>query len=96
MCHGNPGHDIALAGQMFPAPPQLWKTHGPHGVVGVSDDDPGFSYWVVSNGVRLTGMPSFSHALSDKERREVTLLLKNADKPMSPSVGQILGLSESH
>jgi mono/diheme cytochrome c family protein len=96
MCHGNPGHDAALATQMFPAPPQLWKKHGPHGVVGVSDDDPGFSYWVVSNGIRLTGMPSFSHALSDKERWEVTLLLKNADKPMPPSVSQILKASESH
>jgi mono/diheme cytochrome c family protein len=96
MCHGNPGHDAALASQMFPAPPQLWKKHGPHGVVGVSDDDPGFSYWVVSNGIRLTGMPAFSHTLSDKERWEVSLLLKNADKQMSPSVGQILELSESH
>ena len=96
MCHGNPGHDAGLASQMFPAPPQLWKKHGPHGVVGVSDDDPGFSYWVVSNGIRLTGMPSFSQALSDKERWEVTLLLKNADKPMPPSVDQILNLSESH
>ena len=96
MCHGNPGHDAALASQMFPGPPQLWKKHGPHGVVGVSDDDPGFSYWVVSNGIRLTGMPSFSHTLSDKERWEVTLLLKNADKPMSPSVRQILDSSESH
>jgi thiosulfate dehydrogenase len=64
------------------------------GAVGVSDDDPGFSYWVISNGIRLTGMPSFSHALSDKERWEVTLLLKNADKPMSPSVSQTL-VSES-
>ena len=96
MCHGNPGHDAALASQMFLGPPQLWKKHGPHGVVGVSDDDPGFSYWVLSNGIRLTGMPSFSHTLSDKERWEVTLLLKNADKPMSPSVRQILDSSESH
>lgn len=96
MCHGNPGHDAALASQMFPAPPQLWKKHGTHGVVGVSDDDPGFSYWVISNGIRLTGMPSFSHTLSDKERWEVTLLLKNADKPMPTSVGQIMDISESH
>lgn len=84
MCHGIPGQDAALFKQMFPAPPQLWKKHGAKGVVGVSDDDPGFSYWVVSNGIRLSGMPSFSHALSDKERWEVSLLLKNADQEMSP------------
>jgi thiosulfate dehydrogenase len=94
MCHGIPGHDAALSKQMFPAPPQLWKKHGTKGVVGVSDDDPGFSYWVVSNGIRLSGMPSFSHTLSDKERWEVSLLLKNADKQMSPQVARILNSRE--
>jgi thiosulfate dehydrogenase len=94
MCHGIPGHDAPLFKQMFPAPPQLWKKHGAKGVVGVSDDDPGFSYWVVSNGIRLSGMPSFSHTLSDKERWEVSLLLKNADKQMSPQVARILNSRE--
>jgi thiosulfate dehydrogenase len=96
VCHGAPGRDAALFHQMFPAPPQLWKKHGPHGVVGVSDDDAGFSYWVVSNGIRLSGMPSFAHALSDRERWEVSLLLKNADKDLSPEVSRILSADESH
>jgi mono/diheme cytochrome c family protein len=90
MCHGIPGRDASLSKQMFPAPPQLWKKHGAKGVVGVSDDDPGFSYWVVSNGIRLSGMPSFAHTLSDRERWEVSLLLKNADKEMSPQIVKIL------
>jgi mono/diheme cytochrome c family protein len=94
MCHGTPGHDSALSKQMFPVPPQLWKKHGTKGVIGVSDDDPGFSYWVVSNGIRLSGMPSFSHTLSDKERWEVSLLLKNADKQMAPGVTRILNPRE--
>jgi thiosulfate dehydrogenase len=92
MCHGLPGEDAALSKQMFPAPPQLWKKHGTMGSVGVSDDDPGFSCWVVSNGIRLSGMPSFSHTLSDRERWEVSLLIKNADKEMSPQVTRILTL----
>lgn len=90
ICHGTPGHDSSFSKQMFPAPPQLWKKHGETGVVGVSDDDPGFSYWIVSNGIRLSGMPSYSHTLSDEERWEVSLLLKNADKEMSPQVAGIL------
>jgi mono/diheme cytochrome c family protein len=94
ICHGIPGRDASLSKQMFPAPPQLWKKHGAKGVVGVSDDDPGFSYWIVSNGIRLSGMPSFSHTLSDRERWEVSLLLKNADKKMSPEVTRILGSRE--
>src|ERR1700678_985112 len=40
-CHGPPGHDVAFAKHMFPSAPQLWKSHGSHGVVGVSDDEPG-------------------------------------------------------
>ncbi len=28
MCHGNPGHDAALASQMFPAPPQVGRILG--------------------------------------------------------------------
>jgi len=27
-------------------------------VVGVSDDEPGETYWKVANGIRLTGMPA--------------------------------------
>ena len=90
ICHGTPGHDAGLAKHMFPAPPQLWKKHGPHGAVGVSEDSPGFSYWVVSNGIRLTAMPSFTGVLSERERWEVSLLLKNADKELPVSVKQIL------
>ncbi len=90
LCHGTPGHDAILAKHMFPAPPQLWKRHGPNGAVGVSEDSAGFSYWVVSNGIRLTAMPSFNGVLSEKERWEVSLLLKNADKDLPDSVKQIL------
>ena len=89
MCHGTPGRVAGFAKQMYPAPPQLWKKHGPHGAVGVSDDAPGFSYWIVSNGIRLTSMPSFTHVLSDREMWEVSLLLKNADQKLPTPVLQI-------
>jgi thiosulfate dehydrogenase len=90
MCHGTPGHDSLLAKHMYPAAPQLWKKHGPHGVVGVSDDEAGSTYWIVANGIRLTGMPSFTHVLSDREMWEVSLLLKNADQELPDPVNQIL------
>jgi mono/diheme cytochrome c family protein len=90
ICHGVPGHDSAFAKQMFPAPPQLWKKHGLHGAVGVSDDAPGFSYWIIANGIRLTGMPSFRHSLSDTEMWQLSLLLKNANKEMPATVTQTL------
>jgi mono/diheme cytochrome c family protein len=89
-CHGTPGHDVAFATHMFPSAPQLWKKHGSHGVVGVSDDEAGETYWKVANGIRLSGMPSYSRVLTDAQMWQVSLLLKNADKEMPGPVSQIL------
>lgn len=89
-CHGTPGHDISFAKDMYPVAPQLWKRHSKGSVVGVSDDDPGETYWKVANGIRLTGMPSFQHVLSETEMWQVTLLLKNADQSLPDPVTKIL------
>jgi mono/diheme cytochrome c family protein len=89
-CHGTPGHDVPYAKHMYPAAPQLWKRHAKGDVVGVSDDEPGETYWKVANGIRLTGMPSFDHVLTDTEMWQATLLLKNADQQLPDPVMQIL------
>ena len=89
-CHGTPGHDVAYAKHMFPSAPQLWKKHGGSGVVGVSDDEPGETYWKVANGIRLSGMPAYNRVLSDTQIWQVSLLLKNADKDLPDPVTQIL------
>jgi thiosulfate dehydrogenase len=89
-CHGTPGHDVGYAKYMYPSAPPLWKKHGSHGVVGVSDDEPGETYWKVANGIRLSGMPAYSHVLSDTQMWQVSLLLKNADKELPGPVTQIL------
>jgi thiosulfate dehydrogenase len=92
-CHGTPGRDVEYAKHMFPSAPQLWKKHGSHGVVGVSDDEAGETYWKVANGIRLSGMPSYSKVLTDTQMWQVSLLLKNADKELPEPVKQILTLS---
>jgi thiosulfate dehydrogenase len=89
-CHGTPGHDVGFAKTMYPAAPQLWKKHPRGGVVGVSDDEVGETYWKVANGIRLTGMPSYSKVLSDTQMWQVSLLLKNADKDLPTPVAQLL------
>ena len=89
-CHGTPGHDVAFAKDMYPSAPQLWKKHTRGNVVGVSDDEAGETYWKVANGIRLTGMPSYSKVLSDTEMWQVSLLLKNADKELPTPVTEIL------
>ena len=88
-CHGRPGSDVAFAKWMYPRAPQLWKRHG-KGVVGVSDDETGETYWKVKNGIRLTGMPAYQHILSETEMWQVSLLLKNADQPLSPTVAALV------
>ena len=75
VCHGIPGKDqSAIAKGEFPPPPQLFKGKG------VTDDEPGETYWKVSNGIRLTGMPGFSQQLSTTEMWQVSLLVAHADK----------------
>ena len=64
VCHGVPGKGkTAIARGEFPIPPEL--LHGK----GVTDDPPGETYWKVANGIRLTGMPSFSASLSHSRYR---------------------------
>lgn len=75
VCHGLPGAaKTAIAAGMFPKPPQLFEGKG------VTDDDPGETYWKVANGIRLTGMPAFGNSLKDDQLWQVSLLLANADK----------------
>jgi mono/diheme cytochrome c family protein len=90
VCHGTPGNDSMYAKNMYPAPPQLWKKHGNSAVVGVSDDEPGETHWVIANGIRLTGMPTFKDDLDDQKIWQIALLLHNADKPMPSSVVKLL------
>jgi mono/diheme cytochrome c family protein len=89
-CHGTPGHDVAFARHMYPSAPQLWKKHTRGNVVGVSDDEAGETYWKVANGIRLSGMPSYAHVLSQAQMWDVSLLLKNADQQLPDPVMGIL------
>src|SRR5437868_8903079 len=88
-CHGTPGHDIPYAKYMYPVAPPLWKKHGHGNVIGVSDDEPGETYWKVYNGIRLSGMPAFNHVLTTTQMWDVTLLVKNADQQLPDPVMKI-------
>jgi mono/diheme cytochrome c family protein len=88
-CHGLSGHPSAFGPHMYPVAPQLWTKHR-NGVVGVSDDPVGETYWKVDNGIRLTGMPSYKKVLSETEMWQVSWLLKQADQPLSSDVQQLV------
>ncbi len=75
VCHGLPlSPKTAIATGMYPRPPQLFQGKG------VTDDEPGETYWKIFNGIRLTGMPGFSKSLSETQMWQIALLLANADK----------------
>ena len=74
VCHGEPhAPPTAVAKGMFPPPPQLFEQL-------VTNDPEGITFWKVTNGIRMTGMPAFQNALSDTERWQVTILLAHADR----------------
>jgi thiosulfate dehydrogenase len=75
VCHGLPGQtQTAIASGMFPTPPKLMEGKG------VTDDPPGETYWKVSGGIRMTGMPGFEKTLSTTQMWQVSLLCASADK----------------
>jgi len=89
-CHGAYGTPSQAGKHMFPDAPPLWEKHPGEDVVGVSDDPPGETFWKVSNGIRLTGMPSYKQVLSETEMWQVSLLLANANKPLPPAALDLL------
>jgi cytochrome c1 len=75
VCHGLPAQSqTAIATGMYPHPPKLLEGKG------VTDDEPGESYWKVANGIRLSGMPGFHATLSETQMWQVSLLVAKADK----------------
>lgn len=80
VCHSlEEGGPSSIAIGEYPKPPKLLQGKG------VTDDEPGETYWKVANGIRLTGMPGFKQSLSETEMWQVSLLMANADK-ISPAV----------
>jgi thiosulfate dehydrogenase len=90
VCHGFHGKPSAIGTHEFPTAPALWEKHHNGDVVGVSDDEPGETYWKVANGIRLTGMPAYKDVLTDTQMWQVSLLLANADKPLPPAAVAVL------
>jgi thiosulfate dehydrogenase len=84
-CHGLPDQKATLAAKgMFPLPPQLFNKDEM-----VTDDPVGVTFWKVSNGIRMTGMPGFGEMLTKDQLWQVSMLLKHADK-LPPAVQSAL------
>ncbi len=71
-CHGQPGSTPSVASKgMYPPPPQFFERK-------VMGNDPvGQNYWIVANGIRLTGMPGYRGSLSELQLWQVSQYLSN-------------------
>jgi len=75
VCHGLP--DLpppAIADSMFPQATLMFKGKG------VSDDPATENYWKATNGIRLSGMPSFKGILTDTQLWQVAQFVSSTDK----------------
>lgn len=74
-CHGLPDQPPpSIANNMFPHATLLFKGKG------VTDDPVSESYWKATNGIRLSGMPSFKESLTDTQLWQVAQLVAHADQ----------------
>ncbi|HET9122980.1 MAG TPA: cytochrome c [Acidiferrobacteraceae bacterium] len=86
ICHGT-AEGAASASPVakgeYPKPPQLATD-------GVEDDPPGYSFWKIRHGIRLTGMPSFKGTLNDHQIWTIALFLQHMNRlpPAAETVWQ--------
>ena len=68
-CHGLPGSTATPEAKgMFPPPPQFFEK-------AMGNEPVGQNYWIVANGIRLSGMPGYRAALSEEQLWQVTQFL---------------------
>jgi mono/diheme cytochrome c family protein len=80
-CHGAPGVPISEVGQgLNPYPPEL-ASHF---------EGPGESFWIVKNGIKMTGMPAFGVTHDDEEIWAIVAFLKRMPKISPPQYQQMI------
>lgn len=73
VCHGAAdAKKSSVAEGLYQEPPQFAKHD-------VSDDPIEMTYWKVTHGIRLTGMPSYSKSLTDDQRWAISAFLRHQD-----------------
>lgn len=77
-CHGKDGrHPSSIGEAMYPRPVDL----GAPSVQRMSDRE---LFWVVRNGIRMTGMPGFGKILTDRDIANITAYLRVLEQPSTP------------
>jgi thiosulfate dehydrogenase len=70
-CHGtSDGEPSPIAKGLYQPPPQFAKHD-------VTDDSIAETYWKITHGIRLTGMPSYAQTLSPEQRWAIATFLRH-------------------
>ena len=74
ICHGSDGHGKTILGQgMYPPAMDMTSPHVQHW------KDPEM-FWIIQNGVRLTGMPSWKEAISEQDTWKLVTFIRQLPK----------------
>jgi mono/diheme cytochrome c family protein len=88
VCHGAPGVDPGEIGQgLNPGAPDLTLTR-------VQERTDGQLFWIVSNGIRMTGMPAFSPTHGEKEIWQVVAFVRHLPEIGDEETKQLKGETE--
>lgn len=69
-CHGAPGVDASEIGRgLNPTPPQLARRD-------FDGEEAAEAFWVIRNGIRMTGMPAFGPTHTDEQIWDIVAFLK--------------------
>jgi len=85
VCHGDPANpESPLAKTLYPPPPQF--------MTDTPDMGQNENYYIISHGVRWTGMPGWKNVLKDDEIWQVVTFLAHMDN-LPPAAKTAFGLS---
>jgi mono/diheme cytochrome c family protein len=80
-CHAGPGVEVSEIGMgLNPFPPELAKGGA---------DEPLETFWIVKNGIKMTGMPSFGATHTDEEIWAIVAFVNRLSK-LSPEAYQAM------
>ncbi len=76
-CHSAPGKNPGkIAEGLYPEPPLLYKQ--------ASGEDAQEFFWIIKNGIKMTGMPAFKPTHSDEKIWAITAFVTNALPSIKP------------
>jgi mono/diheme cytochrome c family protein len=85
-CHGAPGVDASEIGQgLNPTPPQLVRHD-------FSGEEAAVAFWVIQNGIRMTGMPAFGPTHTDEQIWDIVAFLQKMHE-LSPADYAVMVMS---